>query len=218
MDIITPSEAPQPPVERRGGEETRRRLLDSAVEVFADRGYHAATLSEIAARAGLTTGAVYSTFGSKRALLIAACSEAAGDGGTGAALSGASSLRAALEGLALDSARNGLNPATLRLLKMQVEVLKLGLREPQVLSAMAVSGRQQLESASRLIEELAAREGTTLPMPARELAILLSAMLNGLGLIQLVDRDAVPERLFLQGLDALMGWEPRARGRKRTKG
>jgi AcrR family transcriptional regulator len=207
MDIITPEPALQEPGTPRGGEQTRRRLVDSALDVFAERGYHAATLSEIAARAGLTTGAVYSTFGSKKALLIAACTQGASDEGEVDELAQASSLREALEGLVLERARTGLSPATLRLLRLQVELLKLGLREPQVLAAMSASGDQQLDAVARAIEELAARDGVRLPMPGRELAVLLSAMLNGLGLIQLVDPAAVPEELFLRGLHALMGWE-----------
>ena len=207
MDIISPDEEAQGPAPRRGGEETRRRLVECAVEVFADRGYHAATLSEIAARAGLTTGAVYSTFGSKKALLVAACSEGAADEGLEDAFARAAGLRDALEDLVLDRARTLLNPATLRLVKLQVEVLKLGLSEPELLTAMSTTGQQQLEVAARHIEELAARDGVDLPMPAADLAMLLSAMLNGLGLIQLVDPASAPERLFLRGLHALMGWE-----------
>ncbi len=204
-------DAPQPAGETRGGAETRQRLVESALEVFAERGYHAATLSEIAAGAGLTTGAVYSTFGSKKALLVAVCQRAAGGDGVETAFSGATGLRQALEAMVLDSARSGVTtPATLRLVKLQVELLKLGLREPDLLEAMAAPGRQQLAIAARRFEELARRDGVELPMPAEELAILLSAMLNGLGLIQLVDPTVVPERLYLRGLHALMGWEPPA--------
>jgi AcrR family transcriptional regulator len=68
MNIITPEAEAQEPAghaqaaretgpaaQVRGGAETRQRLVESALEVFSERGYHAATLSEIAARAGLTT-------------------------------------------------------------------------------------------------------------------------------------------------------------------
>jgi len=213
MDIITPDTEDQGPRAARGGVETRQRLVEAAVEVFAERGYHAATLSEIAARAGLTTGAVYSTFGSKKALLVAACSqETSEDGEVERALADAGSLRQALEMLVLDRARTGLSPAALRLLKLQVEVLKLGLREPELLSAMSANGRQQLDALGRGIEAAARRDGLRLPVPGADLAILLSALLNGLGLIQLVDASLVPERLFVRGLHALMGWEQPADG------
>lgn len=205
MDIITDETAVQGP-KPRGGRDTRERLIEAALEVFADRGYHAASLSEIAARAGLTTGAVYSTFGSKKALLVAAVAQASSDADDlGTVLSAAPSLREGLEQVVVASARSGLQPASLRLIKLQVEVLKLGLKEPELLSAMAAAGGQQLDAAEDVIAELARRDGVDLPMPARDLAVLLSAMLNGLTLMQLVDPSVVDEKLFLTGLHALLG-------------
>jgi AcrR family transcriptional regulator len=50
---------------------TRQRLVDAAADVFARRGYGPATLDEIAERAGLTKGAVYSNFAGKADLAIA---------------------------------------------------------------------------------------------------------------------------------------------------
>lgn len=49
---------------------SRRRLIDAAVSALMDMGYSAMTLSEIARRAGLTTGAVQYHFGSKDDLLL----------------------------------------------------------------------------------------------------------------------------------------------------
>lgn len=51
--------------------ETRRRLLDAATAEFAERGYAAATVARIAARAGVTVQTLYLAWGSKRALLRA---------------------------------------------------------------------------------------------------------------------------------------------------
>ncbi len=45
-------------------------LLDAAVEVFAESGFEAARVAEIARRAGLTTGAIYARWRGKRALLV----------------------------------------------------------------------------------------------------------------------------------------------------
>jgi AcrR family transcriptional regulator len=44
---------------------TRRRLLDAAKRLFNERGYDAATIREIAAAAGLSTGAVFASFADK---------------------------------------------------------------------------------------------------------------------------------------------------------
>src|ERR1700748_2597843 len=50
---------------------TRRRLLRAAEEEFTERGYAAATVAKIAARAGVTVQTLYLAWGSKRALLRA---------------------------------------------------------------------------------------------------------------------------------------------------
>lgn len=67
---------------RRSGvraEETRRELLDAAIAVLRERGYEGTRVSEIAARAGVTSGALYNHFASKADLLEAAISEHAPD-------------------------------------------------------------------------------------------------------------------------------------------
>src|SRR3954447_5725944 len=51
---------------------TRAALIESALDVFADRGYAAATLVDIAARAGVTRGAAYHHFADKAELYVAA--------------------------------------------------------------------------------------------------------------------------------------------------
>jgi AcrR family transcriptional regulator len=51
--------------------ETRRRLLRAAEDEFTERGYIAATVARISARAGVTVQTLYLAWGSKRALLRA---------------------------------------------------------------------------------------------------------------------------------------------------
>jgi AcrR family transcriptional regulator len=63
--------------------ETRRRLLQAAGDEFTERGYAAATVARIAARAGVTVQTLYLAWGSKRALLRAYMEAAlAGDDST----------------------------------------------------------------------------------------------------------------------------------------
>lgn len=49
--------------------ETRRRVLAAAIEVFAESGYVAATVTKIAARADVSVQSLYSAWGNKRGLL-----------------------------------------------------------------------------------------------------------------------------------------------------
>lgn len=53
-------------------DDTATRLVGAAVEVFAEKGYDNAGVAEIARRAGLTTGAIYSRFSGKAELLAEA--------------------------------------------------------------------------------------------------------------------------------------------------
>lgn len=61
---------PSPPMSKR--ERTRAALIQAALDVVAAKGFAAASLDEIAARAGMTKGAIYSNFGSKGDLMLAA--------------------------------------------------------------------------------------------------------------------------------------------------
>ena len=56
----------------RSRRSSREALLDAAVAEFASKGYERATVAGIAARAGVTTGAVYGHFRSKLELLLEA--------------------------------------------------------------------------------------------------------------------------------------------------
>jgi AcrR family transcriptional regulator len=52
-------------------EETRARILDAALSTFRERGFDRATMRDIAAAAGVATGAAYYYFDSKEALVMA---------------------------------------------------------------------------------------------------------------------------------------------------
>ncbi len=54
----------------RKGEETVKRILDVALELFVKQGYYNTSIDAITSKAGLTKGAFYSHFKSKRALVL----------------------------------------------------------------------------------------------------------------------------------------------------
>ena len=72
------SEPPRAPSEAEGAEapargdraERRALILSAAVEVFAERGFHHARVSDVAQRAGVAAGTIYLYFKSKDDLLI----------------------------------------------------------------------------------------------------------------------------------------------------
>lgn len=60
------------PLRARQAAETRRAILDAAVTLFRERGWAATTLPMVAAEAGTAVDTIYSAFGSKSGLLLAA--------------------------------------------------------------------------------------------------------------------------------------------------
>jgi len=55
---------------RSDGAETRRKLLDAAGKLFAEKGYHATRTSEICAAAGANDAAMHYHFGSKEKMYV----------------------------------------------------------------------------------------------------------------------------------------------------
>jgi TetR/AcrR family fatty acid metabolism transcriptional regulator len=47
-----------------------KRIIEAAIQIFAENGYHKAKISEIAKRAGVATGSVYVYFKNKQAILL----------------------------------------------------------------------------------------------------------------------------------------------------
>ena len=66
--LLSKVEWVRPPRQTRS-QETLERLLDSAEEVFSERGFEAATVAEIVRRAKSSVGAMYARFTDKDALL-----------------------------------------------------------------------------------------------------------------------------------------------------
>lgn len=60
---------------KQNGIDKRRAILDAAIKVFAERGFHASRVSQIADEAGVAYGLVYHYFSSKEALLSELFSE-----------------------------------------------------------------------------------------------------------------------------------------------
>src|SRR5713226_3753756 len=52
-------------------EETRRRILDAALELFRERGFDSTSTRQIARRAGVANGAAYYYFRSKEEMVLA---------------------------------------------------------------------------------------------------------------------------------------------------
>jgi AcrR family transcriptional regulator len=61
-------------------QQVRDRIIQAAVTVFAEKGYHRATISDVVRRSGLSVGAIYTHFKNKEELFLLSCDLISGQG------------------------------------------------------------------------------------------------------------------------------------------
>jgi AcrR family transcriptional regulator len=183
----------------RGKSETRLRLLEAAATVIARDGYERASLADIARTAGLTTGAVYSTFGSKWGLMRAVIAQRVRP--LALPIQGADQ---SLSQVATGLARTIDSPEGRQLAILQLEIVLLALRNPELLDELNVEDRAD---HARLTDQLTAG-GAELPLPAAQLATLLIGAVQGLQLSQLLDPADLSDTDYAAALRLLLGRAP----------
>jgi AcrR family transcriptional regulator len=180
---VTPK---RPLTERRAA--THGRLIEAATKVVARRGFHAATVDEIADEAGFSVGALYSNFEGKDDLFLAVF-----DGHLrwyeerlGAAAGTAEPRR--VFGDWMDALME--NPEQLLIF---IEFWAYAVRKPKLRRTFATRLAEIRTAMAKAIDERAAATGGDLPVPSATLALVLLAVGRGLGLEKLADADAVDE-------------------------
>ncbi|NUR16753.1 MAG: TetR/AcrR family transcriptional regulator [Dermatophilaceae bacterium] len=145
---------------------TRDRVLEAASDVFAERGFHGASVEDICERAGFTRGAFYSNFSSKDDLVLELSrrhSEALVDRIRAASKQERATadevLQAVFAALA-DDARG-----KERWLVLTTEFTLHAIREPGARRAWAAQQRRIRDELVAVVDEAVARQGLTLPVP-----------------------------------------------------
>jgi AcrR family transcriptional regulator len=191
-------------------EQTRARLLAAAGTVFAERGYDRASLEDVAAAAGLTKGAVYSSFASKDELFYALMSERIGE-----------RLQLATAAVQRESPAEGKSSAgeitreaagsLAGLMASQadwhllfIEFWARAVRDPQLREEFARHRRAAREVIARFLEQQADQAGVELPAPAEQLAIAVLALSNGIAIEHLADPDTVDPTILTTILSLLL--------------
>jgi AcrR family transcriptional regulator len=177
----------------------RDALIDAALVEMAERGYQQARLDDIAERAELTTGAVYSIFGSKRNLLLAVVSRYADelDNQLGELADPRLSLDEVLTGCADAFHLVATASDARRRFAFELELAGLMLRDPTVMS---------LTTSSRLVGLLTGRShpgGCVTDQQAEQLAPALAALLGGLVHRAVLEPGTVDQEYFRRSARAL---------------
>ena len=178
-------------------EETRGELIDAAAKVFARRGFHGASLDQIAAEAGYSTGAIYWHFSGKDDLFLAVYENYAETRAREWA-----KVRTDTKGTAAQVARAYADQWMSRLRRdpdfmvLTLEFVVHVWRNPALRERFGLRAAYGRHVLAEIIEEDTRRRGLELPMPAEDLATILRELGSGLGLAKLADPDAFRDDVF----------------------
>jgi AcrR family transcriptional regulator len=189
---------------------TRSDLIAAARTVFLRRGFHAASLEEIAEEAGYTKGAVYSNFAGKDDLLLAVIEEhyagrAAAYRGFVLSFDTAEEAARAVARFMLES--YAAEPAWWTLLS---DFTSHAAKDEMLRERLRASRDTFIDAVAELIDGLQERHGVTFAIPSREVARASGAFMRGMTLEWLVD-PSVDRTLFEEMHAAFMRGLERSR-------
>jgi AcrR family transcriptional regulator len=185
-------------------ERTRERLLAAAAKVFARRGYHRATVGEIASEAGFTIGALYSNFSGKEELFLALADRQVEErvvevGAIADAAEGDEPSKDAAEKFRAFLERDPEWPL------LFYEFWSLSVRNPELQVELAKRRDAIRDALADCLERIAKRHGFRLRFPAPVLATAIAASLNGLAFERAADQKALPDEVFAEFVTAVLG-------------
>ena len=176
--------------------QTRARLLKAAGTVFAERGYDGASLDDVAVAAGLTKGAVYSSFASKEELFYALMRERIRE--RLELVTKAVERQASVRDITRDA-----GSALAELISSQaewhllfIEFWARAVRDPDLRDEFARERRSARELIASLLQEQAAEANVELPAPAEQLAVAVLALANGIAIEHIADPGTVDASTF----------------------
>ncbi len=187
---------------RRKGDKrqrTRAALIEAAAGVIAEKGYHRATLDEIASRAGMTRGAIYGNFKDRESLFLAVVAMRWGvitpDFRPGL------SLREQMRRLAGEI----LSVAPMRQAQMvrALEFHAYALSDRKMKSRMASAAADAYSQQAKALS--AAVPADEIPMPAERFVVVLASVVQGLLLTRALMPKLMPDEAITAALEALAG-------------
>jgi len=184
-------------------ERNRALVLDAARRVFLARGYHGATLEQIAEEAGFSKGVVYSQFESKAdlflALLEARISERAAENARVAGSLGEGDLLTLIDHL---TRGDQVTPGWLLLV---IEFRVHAARDAGLSRRYAEAHARTVEALAGVLATVGARDGQGLAVAPRRLAELMLAFSAGATLEQAADPAALGGRQVAAQMAQVLG-------------
>ncbi|TFV67887.1 UNVERIFIED_ORG: TetR/AcrR family transcriptional regulator [Bacillus sp. AZ43] len=175
--IVTVEELAARPKRRRA--ETVERLLDAALQTFAEIGFAAASVEDICRRGGFTRGAFYSSFRTKDELFAALFARE-----TSRELARAEEQLSGIEqesdpvAFAVERCLSAFRADRTWVLVL-TEYRLHAARHPEAAAALQEHAAGLRTRLTELIEDAAARSGVRLSLPVGELAAIVAALHDG---------------------------------------
>lgn len=187
------------PPENRRRAASREAILDTAATVFARDGFHGATLDAIAGEAGLTKGAIYSSFDGKHDLFAALQERRFGNLDEQAA----AAREETTKGMTVGAAAAAHLPLDRTWNLLFLEFVGYAVRHPTHRRSLIDRLRRRRRAHADELAELAAHHGVDLALPPERLARLIGALANGLALEGLLEPRADVQALLADGLNTI---------------
>jgi AcrR family transcriptional regulator len=189
-------------VERK--DRTRNEIVRAARRVFLARGFHPASLDEIAEEAGYTKGAVYSNFAGKDDLFLAVLAEHYAERVEvyTSLMLGRQDVEAtyrAVAGVMLEAYER--EPAWWPLVS---DFSTHAARDPELRERLRVAREGFLDSLAGTIEALCRQHDMSFALPAREVARGTGALMRGMAVEWAIDPAPADARMFEEMLAAYL--------------
>jgi AcrR family transcriptional regulator len=170
--------------------ETRRALIHAAAELFAEQGMERTSLDEIAARVGLTKGAIYANFRNREELIDAVSREYSQVTGADILFDSELSLaeRLAILGREVAEFMPHMRPLNM-MLHLEFELYVQ--RHPERAIQERRENQAWLAEEGRKLEAAARQRGEQLPLSGAELNALWLGMARGIAFEWLRDPDSI---------------------------
>jgi AcrR family transcriptional regulator len=210
---VTPRTQRRRPNRAQKREANRARILQAAREVFGARGFHAATIEEIADAAGLSNGAIYYNFDSKGDLFFALLEERLDERIEHMRRTlGGAPPSVALDAEARDATRSLKESGEWRLLLL--EFIVYAARTPAFAERLQAHKRRLRAALTELLDQRLGEAGVDTQLPTEQIALAMIGLTNGLAIEELADPGAVADELLgetLRGMLPTRGTAPLGR-------
>ena len=202
------SSNPSLPSARR--QQTRDHLLAAAAQVFAERGFHGASLDEVAAVAGFTKGAVYSNFKNKEDLFLALF-KANCDGemdALRATLAESEAPPGARISDFIDLVQQGMNQTNSNFGLLYQEFWLYAARNPVARDRLLSIENEAIGALATIIEAERRKQGLDPLESPEQMARIIDVLFRGISLLRVHQPEVVDDRL----IDAAIAFVSRGLG------